>query len=110
MTLDLIADLLILVAGVGTIVFSASYVSFFAWRKTQAGRALLQFSLSLNSVVMLAALARWTENEYAFREPIRVAVYLFLVITVWRLVYVLWRSWQTGDARLNIHRREKETA
>lgn len=107
-TLNLIADVLLLVACAGTIGFAGSYVSFFAWRKTQAGRALLAFSLSLVSVILLAALAVWTNNEYPFREYIRVTVYAGLAVTVWRLLIVLWRSWRAGDARLNIHPREKE--
>ena len=109
MILNLIADVLILASCVGTVGFAVSYVSFFAWRKTAAGRALLAFSLSLVSVILLAALAVWTENQYPFREYIRLTVYTGLAVTVWRLLFVLWRSWRDGDARLNIHRREKET-
>lgn len=106
--LDLIADVLIIVAGCGAIVFVASYAGFFAWRKTPAGRALMYFAVSLVSLFILNGVGRWTGNDYYFREPIRVTVYLFLTFTVWRLVYVLWHSWRDGNPRLNIHPRTKE--
>ena len=104
-TLDLIADILILVAGAGAITFVASYAGFFAWRRTPAGRALMFFAVSLVCLFFLNGFARWTMNEYAFREPIRVAVYSFLAFTVWRLVHVLWKSWRAGKPQLHIQSR-----
>lgn len=98
-TLNLIGDIEIFVAGAGAIVFAVSYAVFFRWRKTSAGRALMYFVLSLVALFMLNALGRWTEGDYPFREYIRVTTYSALVVTVWRLVWVLWRNWRGGSER-----------
>lgn len=98
-TLNLIGDIEIFIAGAGAIVFALSYASFFNWRKTQAGKALMYFVLSLVALFILNALGRWTGSEYPLREYVRFAVYTGIVITVWRLVWVLWRNWRRGTSR-----------
>lgn len=97
--IDLISDILILVAGLGAIVFAFSYSSFFNWTKTQAGRALMQFVCSLVALFVLNALGRWLGPDYPFRTPLRLVVYSSLVYTMWHLVFVLWKNWRAGAER-----------
>lgn len=98
-TLNLIGDVEVLVAGAGAIVFAISYMTFFNWRKTQAGRALLYFVLSLCALFILNSLGRWGGDDYPYREWVRSTTYTVLVVAMWRLVWVLWRNWRRGDDR-----------
>ena len=97
--LDLISDILILVAGSGAILFALSYASFFNWTKTDAGRSLMQFVLAIVALFLLNALGRWLGNDYPFRVPFRLIVYIALVYTMWHLVWVLWKNWRSGSER-----------
>lgn len=107
-TLNLIGDIEIFVAGAGALVFAVSYMAFFNWRKTQAGRALLYFVLALVALCFVNALGRWMGNDYPFREYVRSGVYTAIVATIWRLVWVLWRNWRRGDPRpLNIEQKPR---
>jgi hypothetical protein len=93
--LELIADIEILIGAIGAVVFAVSYGVFFDWRKTPAGRSLMYFVLSLIALFTLNAIGRWTGGEYWGRDIIRIAVYSTLVLTIWRLVVVLWSSWRS---------------
>lgn len=106
--LELIADYEILAAGVGAIIFAVSYGVFFQWRRTQAGRALMYFVLSLVALFLLNALGRFSGGDYFARDWLRLAIYTSILVTVWRLVYVLWRNWRSGDAPLIEPKRTKE--
>jgi hypothetical protein len=107
--LNLIGDIEIFVAGAGAIVFAFSYVTFFNWRRTPAGRALMYFVLSLVALFILNALGRWTGSDYPFREWIRFGTYTVLVFTIWHLVWVLWRGWRSGSERpLEIPTRDRK--
>ncbi|WP_382307261.1 hypothetical protein [Herbiconiux sp. UC225_62] len=109
--LNLIGDIEIGVAGAGAIVFGISYATFFNWRKTEAGKALMYFVWALIALFVLNALGRWTGSSYPGREIIRPTVYTGLVITVWRLVWVLWRNWRRGaDRPLDIESKPRNPA
>jgi hypothetical protein len=90
----------VLVAGIGVAIFAASYGGFFNWRKTQAGRALFQFTLALTAVLVLVILARLVSQEYPFRWLARDVIYTWLAISSIRLVGELWRNWRRGDPRV----------
>lgn len=108
-TFDLIGDIEIFIAGAGAITFAISYASFFRWRKTAAGRALMYFVLSLVALFMLNAAGRWLGPEYLFRPYVRGVVYTALVVTVWHLVWVLWKNWRAGhDRPLNIESKPRK--
>jgi hypothetical protein len=108
-TLDLIGDIEIFIAGAGAIVFAVSYIAFFNWRRTPAGRALLYFVLSLIALVLLNALGRWIGHDYPLRVWARLAVYTGIAATVWRLVVVLWRNWRADHtAALNIQSKSRK--
>ncbi|MBK0420144.1 hypothetical protein JD276_13990 [Leucobacter sp. CSA1] len=90
--LFLIGDIIMLTALAGAAVFAASYVAFFNWRSTSAGRSLLYFVLALIAWASQSVLAR-LNPDYMGREWVRIVVYVFIAATVWRLVATLWRSW-----------------
>lgn len=103
-----LTDLEIYLGGIGAIVFAVSYGVFFNWRKTEAGKALMHFVLSLVSLFILSVLSALF-GDYPFRHDLRLLVYAGVAITVWRLVWVLWHNWRKGDERpLNIENRDRE--
>lgn len=101
-----IGDALLIIAAAGAAVFAVSYATFFDWRKTSAGRALLYFVVSLIVVFLNNTAARLIGADYAYREWVRLAVYLSVALTVWHLVQVLWANWRTDRPPLDIPTRE----
>lgn len=87
-----IGDLVMLSAIIGTVVFAVSYATFFAWRRTPAGRSLMYFVLALVAWSVQSFVSR-LNPDYPGRGIIRILVYLLITVTVWRLVVTLWRSW-----------------
>lgn len=102
--LYLIGDVIMFTAIIGAIVFAVSYVTFFAWRRTSAGRSLLYFVLALIVWAIQSFMAR-IDPDYAGRAWSRLVVYLLISATVWRLVVTLWRSWNHS---LEVEPRKKE--
>lgn len=106
----LIGDLIMFGGAAGGVVFAASYMSLFSWRKTQAGRALLYFVASLIAVFVSNLTARTFGVDYPAREWVRLAVYTAVAVSTWRLVVVLWRNWRTEKPPLELEpRKEKES-
>lgn len=95
-----LGDAIMIAAAVGAIVFAVSYAVFFNWRKTPAGRALMYFVWSLIAVFVNNTIARLAGVDYPFREWVRITVYIAVAITIWRLVFVLWRNWRAGEVPL----------
>lgn len=92
--LYVIGDIVMLIAILGTMTFTVSYASFFAWRKTPAGRSLMYFVLALDVWAIQSFVSRLSP-DYPGREYVRIAVYMMIAVTVWRLVASLWRAWKT---------------
>lgn len=103
----LLGDLIMLAAATGAVVFAISYASFFAWRKTQAGRALLYFVVALVAVFLNNTAARTLGGDYPGREWIRLAVYCCVAVAVWRLVVVLWHNWRADKPPIDIEARSR---
>jgi len=97
--LDIIGDVEVFIAGVGAIVFAVSYATFFNWRITPAGRALMYFVLSLIALVVRSALGRHFGSDTWWWDGFSVLVFTAVAITIWRLVWVLWRNWHKGHAQ-----------
>lgn len=89
-----LGDVILIAAAIGATVFAISYGSFFNWRRTEAGRALMYFVLSLIAVFVNNTAARLMGTDYPYREWVRLAVYIVVAWTIWRLVFVLWRNWR----------------
>jgi len=84
-------DLLIYAATLPAVIFPVLYASRSNWRATLPGRALMQLSVSLAVVLVLVTIATLFGNVYPYRDAVRVAAYLFLVVSLWRQVVVLLR-------------------
>lgn len=106
--LDLIADVGVIVALIGAIVFTVSYAVFFNWRKTPAGRALMYVFLSLSAVAALVFLAIWVSPTYWGRDVIRVVTWWSVAIAMIRLVWVLWSNWRTHRPPLDLESRPRK--
>lgn len=89
-----IGDILMSVATLGVLVFALSYGVFFRWRRTAAGRSLMYFVLALLAWAAQSTAARLFDGIYLGRAGLRIIVYTGILLTVWRLVYTLWRSWR----------------
>lgn len=82
----------IIVTCIGLLVFVVSYMTFFNWSKTQAGRSLLYFVMSLLSLVLVSVTRIIAGADSDVFEILRGIVYTGLVFTTWHLVRVLWMS------------------
>lgn len=103
---DLIADIGIIAASIGAILFVFSYGAFFNWRRTPAGRALMYVFISLGSVALLAFAVRWLGPEYLGRELFRPLTWWAVAVTVFHLVWVLWSNWRV-ESPLDIESRPR---
>ena len=90
--LYLIGDIIMGAALLGALIFGVSYAVFFNWRLTSAGRSLFYFVWALNAWAAQSFIAR-LDQDYPGREWVRIFVYVLVLVTVWRLVVTLWRSW-----------------
>lgn len=95
---DFIADISILVAIIGCGTFVISYATFFNWRLTPAGRALMYFVIALLSVAIIAGLGRWLGPTYFGRELTRPITWGAVAFTSIRLTWVLWTSSRLGHS------------
>lgn len=75
-------------AFLGFLVFILIYVAFANWRSTAPGRALMYAIGSLNVMVLMATVHLFT-GRYPGIEFVRSTVYLLLLFSAWRLVWVL---------------------
>lgn len=100
-----VADIFILVAFSAMLIFTASYVVFFRWRKTKAGRAILYVFSALLAVTLLSLLSRWIGQDYWMREWFRVVGWGLTVIAVLNLIRVLWYNFVTGGKPLSLEPR-----
>lgn len=98
--IEFIGDFATFLALAGAAIFATSYRVFFNWRLTPAGRALAQFTLALTAVLGLVLLARLFGQDYAFRFPLRAAVYIWCAYSMFQLVHALWANWRRGEPRL----------
>jgi chromate transport protein ChrA len=105
----LIGDLIMIAAAIGAVVFAVSYSFFFNWKKTPAGRALMYFVWSLIVVFINNTIARLAGVDYPFREWVRIAVYVAVALTIWQLVWVLWRNWRSGEVPLALESKNRRS-
>lgn len=99
-----IGDIVMLSAIVGALTFTFSYATFFSWRRTAAGRALMYFVVALDLWAVQSFVSR-IDSSYPGREWARLFIYLAISATVWHLVRILWRSWGRS---LRIESRKKD--
>lgn len=100
-----------LIGGAGAIVFTVSYGAFFSWRKTEAGRSLFYVFCAIDALFINNALASFLGIDYPGRDIVRFIILTAVTLTMWRLVFVLWRNWAKGDPRpLNIEPKTRPLA
>lgn len=105
---DLITTIAIYAGGAGAIFFAVSYMAFFNWRKTDAGKALMGFVTALVALFLLGASSAIV-GDYEFKHDLRLLTYTAVAVSMWRLVWVLWRNWRRGDDRpLSLETRDKK--
>lgn len=96
---DIITNIAILIGGTGAIFFAVSYMTFFNWRKTEAGRSLMGFVSALVALFILGVISL-IFGEYELKHDLRLLTYTAVAFSMWRLVWVLWRNWRgrTGSS------------
>lgn len=104
--LDVIANVLLVGAGLGSLLFVLAYAIVFRWYETAAGRAVLGFVASLVLVLLLNVIARASGGDYPGRDVLRVFAYGAVFVGSWGLVVELVRSWRRGGPALDLRERE----
>lgn len=102
-----VGDVIMIAAAIGGIVFAVSYSVFFNWRKTPAGRSLMYFVWALIAVFVNNTAARILGADYPLREWVRLLVYVAVAVTIWRLVFVLWRNWRSDKPPLDLDQKRR---
>lgn len=92
---EVIVDIEVILVCIGLVVFVFSYMTFFNWSKTSAGRSLLYFVISLLSLVSVSMIRVLLSNEHPLFFISRGLVYTSLLFTTWYMVKVLWTSYKT---------------
>lgn len=104
--LDMIADLLLLGAGLGVLVFAVGYAVLFRWWETASGRTILAFVGTLGLILLLNITIRAAGGDFPGRDYARVAVDTVVFVAAWGLVVLLARSWLRGAPALHLRERE----
>lgn len=89
MSLNEVADVLLLLALPPVILFIGFYGWRSPWRDLVAGRSLLYVLVALAAVLAQNAASVFIGSDYLGRELIRVVLYGGLVVTLWRMLWVL---------------------
>lgn len=100
MDLQMIGNWLLALSSPGAVAFTLLYGLRSAWRATHAGRALFWLSASLSGVLLLYALVVIWGPDYPFREEIRLALSVTVVVNIYRMLWVLLRSQRMDRIRL----------
>lgn len=103
--LDFVADTTIMICFLSALAFVVSYMGFFAWWKTRAGRALLFLFLSWVAVTTISLLTRLIGPDYWGREWLRVFGWGLVAYSLINLLVTLWRNFRHGDSPLALEPR-----
>lgn len=104
--LILVADVTSLVVAVLTILFTVSYWLFFNWKKTAPGRALLQAFVSFSIIIPLVFLGIWFPG-YAGRDIIRLLAWTFVMVSMIRLLWSLYKHWIDEPVDIEVPLKDK---
>lgn len=95
--LDIIGNYLLLAAGIVVFLFALAYASFFDWRRTSSGKAIMYFVSGLVLLLGHTILTRAFGGDYLFRDLIRGFVYLYLLAVSSGLLINLVTIWKRGN-------------
>lgn len=107
--LDVISDVLMVASGAGILAFTVSYIAFFAWRRTAAGKAIMYFALSLCALLGQIIVSRLTGGDYPLRDLTRFFAYAVVLCASWGLAFTLWRNWARGSSPIELKQRSDES-
>jgi hypothetical protein len=85
----LAGDILLLTAIPALMLFVGFYFYKSPWNQFLVGRSLMYFAVSLLVIIATVAASVWLGTDYYGREWIRLASYLLVSITTWRLFFTL---------------------
>lgn len=108
-TLDHISEILMLGSGAGVVLFTVSYIAFFQWRRTGAGKAILYFALSLCALLGQIIATRSFGGDFVLRDIVRLVAYAVVFLSSWGLVFTLWRNWSRGAPPIELKQRTEPT-
>lgn len=94
--LDWLPNVVALFTFIGAVTFVVIYATRSNWRLTAPGRALMYWVAAFALLVLMNTIHLAT-GRYPGIEFVRTAVFLFLCIAVWRLVYTLIRILGDGN-------------
>lgn len=93
-SLLLVGDLILFAGMPAIVLFTVLYGFRSKWREVLAGRSLFYMALSLTAIVLLAVWSRLSsifDWPMPFREWVRMGVYTFTSLSLWRMVATLIR-------------------
>jgi hypothetical protein len=98
---DWIPNTLAAFAFLGAVAFVVIYASFANWRETAPGRALMYWVASFGLLILMNTIHLAT-GRYPGIEFVRIAIYGFLFVSVWRLVFTLIHILRGNGDRITI--------
>lgn len=95
----LAANIALLFAAVGVTGFTLLYGFRSKWRSNRIGRVYLVKCIVFSVVLLQIVAASWIDEDFAFRQQIRFAIYLAGALVYIPMLISLWRE-QQRDRRL----------
>lgn len=107
-TFNAVADVEIIIACVLSVIFTASYMIFFNWRKTSAGRAIMYLFLSWVFLTAISLAAVLVDPGYWGRPIFRVIGWGFVIFALGNLIRVLLYNFRVKAKPLNLEPRHTQ--
>jgi hypothetical protein len=98
--IDAVVDVLIYSCTIPAVAFPAVYARF-PWRTNPVGKSVMQLATSLALVLLLVVATTLLGNDYPGRDIVRLAVYSFLVVSLWRQLFTLLRVQRSRQAEID---------
>lgn len=100
-TVYLLGDVTLLSAIPALALFVLYYYFGSPWKTFLVGRSLMYFAVSLLVIIAIVTLSVWLGTDYFGREWLRLAGYLLVSWTTWRLFFTLRHIQKKGPVDLN---------
>lgn len=94
----LMGDIVLLTAIPALMLFVGFYYFGSPWRTLLVGRSLMYFAVSLLAIIAVVAASVWLGTDYFGREWVRLASYMLVSVTTWRLFFTLRKIQKEGAA------------
>ncbi len=90
---DSLALALLWTAWVGGMVLGLSYMIFFRWYRTKAGRAFMYVIAGFVLLLTVDAVSNSTGDSYWGREVLRPVAFSLIALSTLRVSWILWTGW-----------------